>query len=96
MLKWSFIFSFPVVTCLDLRRPANSDIILYNGGTSNLRPPGSVATYTCVTGYRIVGTASTTITRRCHTNGGWGGTTPACQREIVTQLLRLMSFSFAQ
>ncbi|XP_064386146.1 uncharacterized protein LOC135334769 isoform X3 [Halichondria panicea] len=66
------------LTCEDLARPANSGIF-YNGGTSNLRPPGTVATYTCVTGYRIVGTTSATITRSCLTNGGWSGSDPTCE-----------------
>ncbi len=82
MLKWSFILSFPVVTCEDLARPANSGIF-YSGGTSDLRPPGTVATYTCVIGYRIVGTTSATMTTRsCLTNGGWSGSDPTCQREL--------------
>ncbi len=80
-MKWSFIFSFPVVTCFDLGNRANSDLT-YNDGTSDLRPPGTVATYTCVTGYRIVGTTSATITRSCLTNGGWSGSDPTCQREL--------------
>ncbi len=99
MLKyWSFIFSFTVVTCFDLGNRANSDIS-YNDGTSNLRPPGTVATYTCVTGYRIVGTTSATITRSCLTNGGWSGSDLTCECEIVTQLLSIvyiMSFSLTQ
>ncbi len=71
------------MTCLDLARPANSDLLSYNDGTSNLRPPGTVATYTCVTGYRIVGTTSVTMaTRNCLTNGGWSGSNPTCQREL--------------
>ncbi len=85
-MKWSFIFSFPVVTCFDLGNRANSDLT-YNVGTSDLRPPGTVVTYTCVTGYRIVGTASATMTtRNCLTNGGWSGSDPTCEGEIVTQL----------
>ena len=73
-MKWSFIFSFPVVTCEDLGNRANSDLT-YNGGTSDLRPPGTVA--------RIVGTTSVTMaTRSCLTNGGWSGSDPTCQREL--------------
>ncbi len=90
IMKWSFLFSFTAVICLNLGNRANSDI-LYNGGTSNLRPPGTVATYTCVTGYRIVGTTSATMaTRSCLTNGVWSGTAPTCECEIVTQLLSIV------
>ncbi len=82
MLKWSFIFSFPVVTCFDLGNRANSDLT-YNDGTSDLRPPGTVATYTCVTGYSVDGTASATMTtRNCLTSGEWSGSNPTCQREL--------------
>ena len=89
------------MTCLDLGNRANSDIS-YNGGTSNLRPPDTVATYTCVTWYKIVGTTSATMTtRNCLTKGGWSGSDPTCQREIVTQLLSsvdniIMFFSLTQ
>ncbi len=85
------------MTCFDLGNQANSDIS-YNGGTSNLRPPDTVAIYTCVNGYKIDGTASDTmITRSCHTNGLWSGTTPSCECEIVTQLFVLCtSFSLTQ
>ena len=69
------------MTCLDLGRPANSNIS-YSVGTSDLRPPGTVATYTCVTGYRIVGTSVTMATRNCLTNGLWSGSDPTCQREL--------------
>ncbi len=58
------------------------------------------ATYTCNPGYRIVGTASATMTTRsCLTNGGWSGSDPTCEGEIVTQLLSIvyiMSFSLTQ
>ncbi len=94
MLKWSFIFSFTVVTCSDLGNRANSDIS-YNGGTSNLRLPDTVATYTCVTGYRIVGTTSVTMTTRsCLTSGEWSESAPTCECEIVTQLLSSAYYVF--
>ncbi|XP_064386500.1 CUB and sushi domain-containing protein 3-like isoform X1 [Halichondria panicea] len=76
---WSDNAPTCLLTCFDLGNQANSDIS-YNGGTSNLRPPDTVAIYTCVNGYKIDGTASDTmITRSCHTNGLWSGTTPSCE-----------------
>ena len=38
--------------------------------------PGSSATYTCNTGYQLVGTSP----RTCQSDGTWSGSDPTCTR----------------
>ncbi len=64
----------PPTTCSDLTVPANG-MIGYNMGTASLRPVGTVATYTCNTGYTLNGGT----TRTCGSDGVWSGSAPTCQ-----------------
>ena len=40
---------------------------------------GSTATYTCNTGFELVGQRS----RSCQSSGSWGGTVPSCRRKLT-------------
>ena len=66
----------PITTCLDLTVQANG-MISYNIGTASQRPVGTVATYTCDTGYTLIGGT----TRTCVNGGVWSGSVPTCQRK---------------
>ncbi len=57
----------PPTTCSNL---TDNGMIAYNMGTSSTRPVGTVATYTCVTGYTLNGDT----TRTCGSDGEleWG------------------------
>ncbi len=66
----------PPTTCSDLTVPANG-MISYNMGTASLRPVNTVATYTCVTGYTLIGGS----TRTCGSDGVWSVSAPTCERK---------------
>ncbi len=65
-----------VITCSDLSSPTYGDID-YGGGSTNSRPVDTVATYTCNTGYTLIGGS----TRTCGSDGVWSGFPPFCQRK---------------
>ncbi|XP_064388263.1 uncharacterized protein LOC135336419 isoform X3 [Halichondria panicea] len=58
-----------VPTCGQLSRPVNGALSLSSGVNE-----GSVATYTCDTGFTLTGSA----TRTCTSNGGWTPSAPVC------------------
>ena len=66
----------PPTTCPDLTVSANG-MISYNMGTASLRPVGTVATYTCDTGYTVTGLSTST----CGSDGVWSGSASVCQRK---------------
>ncbi len=53
-------------------------MISYNMHTVSPRPVGTVATYTCVTGYTLTGGNRQ---RHCLIGGMWSGSPPVCQRK---------------
>ena len=57
-----------IVSCVDLTDPANGQVV-ESGFT-----PASTATYTCNSGYQLVGDSP----RTCQDNGQWSGTAPTC------------------
>ena len=59
-----------VVDCGTLSNPANGQVN-HTAGTTL----GQTATYSCNTGYNLVGN----INRTCQATGGWSGSVPACQ-----------------
>ena len=48
---------------------------------------GAVASYECVAGYTLVGSA----TRTCQNNGSWSGSEPTCSKLIIL-FLQVMNF----
>ncbi len=69
-----------VITCSDLPTPTFGDIDYGGAGSTDNRPVGTVATYTCNTGYTLSG--GITITRTCGSDDGvWSGSDPVCQRK---------------
>ena len=56
----------PVVVCMDLVAPLTGSVV-YDMGSKDSRPVGTMATYTCSTGYMVVG--SVTVT--CQADRTW-------------------------
>ena len=65
-----------VVQCEDLANPANGAV--NQGGNT----PGSTVTYTCNSGFVLVGEE----TRNCQANGEWSGVAPSCRRVTCDKL----------
>ena len=62
-----------VVDCGSLTDPANGSFTLTSGTF------GVTATYSCDTGYTLVGNSS----RTCQTTGNWSGSAPTCQSMLL-------------
>ncbi len=72
LYDWFFhAFTLPstVPTCGQLSRPVNGALSLSSGVSE-----GSVATYTCDTGFNLTGST----TRTCASGGGWTPAAPVC------------------
>ena len=63
-----------VVNCGTLSNPANGQVN-HTAGTTL----GQTATYSCNTGYNMVGNSN----RTCQATGGWSGSVPACQSMLL-------------
>ena len=63
--------------CGSLTNPANGQVSTTGGTTF-----GQNATYSCITGYNLVGDS----TRTCEANGDWSGSPPTCQSMFLYYL----------
>ena len=63
-----------VVNCGALTNPTNGQVS-HTGGTTY----GQTATYSCNTGYNLVGNS----TRTCQATGMWSGSEPTCQGMLL-------------
>ena len=63
-----------VVDCGSLTDPANGSVTHTSGTTF-----GQTATYTCNTGYNLVGDS----TRTCQATGEWSGSAPTCEGMLL-------------
>ena len=70
--------SFPsvIIFCSDLSI-GNGFVVYSNEGSTNKRPVGTTAFYTCISGYILI--EDTPSVRTCESNGQWSGSTPTCQ-----------------
>ena len=66
------------VDCGTLTNPANGQVNQTAGTTF-----GRTATYSCNTGYNLVGVS----TRTCQATGSWSGSAPTCQGMLLTLVL---------
>ena len=64
------VFLLTAVDCDPLNNPSNHHVD-HTAGTA----PGQTATYSCNTGYDLLGDS----TRTCQATGTWSGTAPTCQ-----------------
>ena len=68
-----FLLHFSLgITCPDLENPANGAVMV------NGMNPGDTATYTCISGYELVGADTLT----CGSDGMWSPEPPVCRREL--------------
>ena len=67
-------FFSTVVDCLTLSDPINGQVDQASGTTF-----GETATYSCNTGYSLMGGS----TRTCQATGEWSGSAPTCQRMLL-------------
>ena len=72
-----YILPSTVVDCSTLTSPANGQVS-HTAGTTF----GQTATYSCNTGYNLVGDS----TRTCQATGEWSGSAPTCQGMLLFQL----------
>ena len=71
---YKIMFLSIVVDCGSVTDPANGQVDLTSGTTF-----GQTATYSCNTGYNLVGSS----TRTCQATGVWSGSAPTCQRMFL-------------
>ena len=74
MYKFVIFLISTVVDCGSLTDPANGQVDLTSGTTF-----GQTATYSCNTGYNLVGDS----THTCQATGVWSGSAPACQGMLL-------------
>ena len=72
-----------------LHKPTNGNLIVYKPG----KDFGSTATFSCVSGYRVIGSSPLTCKDGNATspNGTWNGTTPTCK---ISKSYCVMKFWF--
>ena len=87
-LQLSYVFlSLTVVDCGNLTDPANGQVKHTSGTTF-----GENATYSCNTGYNLVGD----MTRTCQATGNWSGSAPTCQSMLLKDDLTLFKCAYTQ
>ena len=73
----TFLYLLTVVNCGTLTDPANGQVSHTTGTVFGQR-----ATYSCDTGYNLVGDS----TRICRATGVWSGSAPTCQGTLLLEL----------
>ena len=76
-----------VVDCGNLTDPVNGSVIHTAGSTF-----GQTATYSCNTGYSLVGDS----TRTCQAEGNWSESAPTCQGVLVKDNVTLFICAYTQ
>ena len=72
-----YSFFSTAVDCGNLTDPANGQVS-HTAGTTF----GQTATYSCNTGYNLMGDNN----RTCQATGNWSGSAPTCQRTFLFKL----------
>ena len=62
-----------LLACLSLKNPSNGTVTCPRGDDA-APSTGDICTYTCNTGYKLIGSH----TRTCQSNGSWSGSVPMC------------------
>ena len=83
----SCIFFTSAVDCGTLTNPANGKVS-YTGRTTY----GQTATYSCNTGYNLVGSS----THTCLATGMWSGSEPTCQGKLLKHEYNVLSETIPQ
>ncbi len=71
------------VPCSDNLPAPTNGAITYAGGSTNNRPVGATATYSCLGDYTLVGVS----VRTCGSDGEWSGFAPSCQSKWNWRIL---------
>lgn len=71
--QWLFCFICVAVDCGPLENVLNGFVTL------NETTLGSVATYSCISGFRVENSSQ----RMCEATGQWSGVLPTCQRKYT-------------
>ena len=84
-MKSDTVYCLPLLStiaaCSDLTDPANGQVN-HNDGTTF----GHTATYSCNTGYNLVGDSI----RTCQATGNWSGSAPTCQGMLCERMFCLV------
>ena len=70
--------NLPVITCPDLS-PLSNSVIFYDDGSTDNRPMGTAALYSCDIGYALIGESK----RYCLYSQSWSGSAPTCEGEMM-------------
>ena len=81
------LFFTSAVDCGTLTNPANGKVS-YTGRTTF----GQTATYSCNTGYNLVGSS----TRTCQATRAWSGSAPTCQGMLLKHEYNVLSETIPQ
>ena len=73
MLIILFNFIIAIIDCGSLTNPINGQVDTSSGTTFN-----QIATYSCNTGYNLIGVS----TRTCSSNAQWSSSAPLCVRKF--------------
>ena len=72
----TFIYLFNVeIRCDDLSTPANGSITSCSSGRGGVSYEGDTCSFTCETGYGIIGIDP----RTCQSDGSWNGSDTVCE-----------------
>ena len=73
-----------IIRCQSLTQPSNGAVTISSGTHGVTLGRGATATYSCNTGYGLVGQATRTcVVTNGGTTGTWSGSQPACQGEWI-------------
>ncbi len=76
-----------IVRCPSLTGPANGRVNISIGAHGVTLGLGAMATYTCNTGYGLVGVATRTCVSSGSTSGTWSGSIPTCECKLLLTCL---------
>ncbi len=68
-----------IIRCQPLTQPSNGRVSISTGTHGVSLGVGAIATYSCNTGYGLVGQASRTCVSGGGTTGAWSGSQPTCE-----------------
>ncbi len=75
------LFSYTAL-CPDLEPVTNGDVSYLVDVTGPFRDVGTMAMYSCVEGFGLIGSES----RECLEGGAWSGDTPTCEGTVFSRL----------
>ena len=83
-LSYVWFIYFTDIRCDDLVVPANGAILSCSSGTDGVGYEGDTCSFTCNTGYELIGIRNETIGRICQSDGSWSDRDVVCRRGMYT------------